>query len=155
MATTYNFTDGSITGQPVVNDTLPNTTGPFVRSNVVDFANQNLDASATDVAQVINVPADTWVERILVRVITAETANASFEIGSGLDVDQWATAFALGSTGNNTADIIDAPEYFAAADTIDLTCTGSVDIDAAKLEIVAVMIPGNKADTDGLSQQST
>jgi hypothetical protein len=49
----------------------------------------------------------------------------------------------------------DAPEYFAAADTIDITSNNAVDYDTLKVEVVAIMVPGNKADTDGLSQQST
>jgi hypothetical protein len=153
MAVTYNFTNGSIAGQPKVNNTLPNTTGTFVRSNVVDFANQTLDSGNSDVAQVLNVPADTWVREILVRVITAETATAEMSIGSGLDVDQWGILDAA-NTGNVVATY--APEYFASADTIDIMNNNTdIDFDALKVEIVAIMCPGNKADTDGLSQQST
>lgn len=150
--TTYNWTNGSITGQPRVNDTLPNTTGPFVRSNVVDFANQN--ATSTSVSQVINIPADTWVMNVVVRNITAEsTANASVKVGSGLDVDSWGTAVAVTSSAT-PKDIIYSPKYFASADTIDLI-VNSTTLDNAKLEIIALMVPGNKSDNDGMSQHST
>jgi hypothetical protein len=151
---TYNFTDGSITNQPKCTDTLPNTAGPFVRSNIIDFANQNLDSGNNDIANVLNVPADTWVTEVMVRVLTAETANAEMYLGSGLDYNQWCDNVAVTATGNLA--VTKANEYFAAADTIDITNNNNdVDYDALKLEIVAVMVPGNKADSDGLSNQST
>ena len=155
MATTYNFTNGSITGQPKPAATLPNTTGLFTRSNIVDFANQTLTASASDVAQVLVIPADTWVLSVTLRVITAETANGSCDVGTGLDADQWGDGLSLASTGNLAT--LWAPEYFASADTIDLTVTAdgaAVDLDGAKVEIVALMCPGAKADGAG-TQVST
>jgi hypothetical protein len=153
MATTYNFTDGSITGQPKPVETLPNTSGLFVRSNTVNFAKQNLDVSETDVAQVIKIPADTWVLSVCVRVITAETASSEFDVGTGLDVDQWLDAGDMANTGN--LETTWAPEYFAAADTVDITSSGSVDYDAGVIEVVALMCPGNSSDAAGASTVST
>lgn len=157
MATTYNFTNGSISGQSKAHDTLPNTTGLFVRSNIVDFANQTLEAGEADVAQVINIPADTWVLQVVLRTITAETADGTVDLGSGLDPDQWGDALAIDAAAG-IVQTIDIAEYFASADTIDITATtdtADVDIDGWKAEIVAIMCPGNKADTDGDSQHST
>jgi hypothetical protein len=156
-ASTYNFTDGSITGQPKVADTLPNTTGPFVRSSIVDCANQNLDAGNGDIGQVLNVPADTWVMRVLLRTITAETANGTVDLGHGGNADVWGDALAIDAAAGIVATL-DVPQYFASADTIDVTATtdtADVDIDGWKFEIVAIMVPGNKADDDGLSSHST
>lgn len=157
MATTYNFTDGSISGQPKVADTLPNTTGVFARSNIVDFANQTLEAGEADVAQVINIPADTWVLQVVLRTITAETANGTVDLGSGLDADQWGDALAVDAAAG-IVQTIDIAEYFASADTVDITATtdtADVDIDGWKCEVIAVMLPGNKSDNDGESQHST
>jgi hypothetical protein len=156
-ATTYNFTNGSISGQPKVNDTLPNSGGLFSRSNIVDCANQNLDAGEGDIAQVLNIPADTWVVQVLLRTITAETANGTVDLGSGLDADQWGDALAVDAAAG-IVQTIDIAEYFAAADTIDVTATtdtADIDIDGWKFEIIAIMQPGNKADNDGDSQAST
>lgn len=152
MATTYNFTDGSISGQPKVNDTLPNSTGIFCRSNIVDFANQSMDVSETDVAQIINIPADTWVLGIGLRIITSEGASAVMDIGSDLDVDQWYTGAAT-ATGNLATTW--AAEYFSAANTVDITSNSTTDYDGLKVEVVAIMLPGNKSDNDGGSSQST
>ena len=150
-ASTYNFTNGSIAGIPKTVDSLPNTSGYYTRSNIVDFSKQTLDAGNADIAQVINVPADTWVVQVLVRTITAETTNGTVDLGSGLDVDQWGDALVV-STAAGDLPTLDAAEYFAAADTIDITATtdtADVDIDAWKAEIIAIMLPGCKSDTAG------
>jgi len=161
MAETYNLTDGSITGQPKVSDTLPNTTGLYTRRNIVDCANINsgsgLDAGNADVAQVINIPADTWVLQVVLRTITAETANGTVDLGSDTDVDQWGAALAIDASAG-IVDTIDIAEYFASANTIDVlatTDTADVDIDGWKFEIIALMLPGSKVDTDGVSYGST
>lgn len=154
---TYNFTDGSIAGQPKVSDTLPNTTGLYTRRNIVDCANQNLNAGDGDIAQVINIPADTWVLQVVLRTITAETANGTVDLGHGGDVDQWGDALAVDAAAG-IVDTIDTADYFAAADTIDVlatTDTADVDIDSWKFEIIAVMLPGSKVDDDGVSYGST
>jgi hypothetical protein len=157
-ATTYNFTNGSISGQPKVNDTLPNTGGLYSRSNIVDCANQALDAGEGDIAQVINVPADTWIVQVLLRTITAETANGTVDLGvTGVDPDGFGDALAVDAAAGIVATL-DVPIYVASADTIDVlatTDTADVDIDGWKFEIVAILQPGNKADNDGDSQAST
>ena len=57
MATTYNFTDGSITGQPKPTEALPNTGGLLSYGRILlTFRLQTLDAGEADVAQVINIP---------------------------------------------------------------------------------------------------
>ena len=160
MAVTYNFTNGSIDGQPKVNDTLPNTTGIFCRSNTVDFANQNLDSGNSDIAQVINVPADTWFLSVMGRIITAETDNAQVNIGYGADPDHWVDDDGCDAAdlaaGEELLPIWVAPMYFAAADTVDVaTGTNDIDYDALKLEVIAIMLPGNQSDADGSSQHST
>jgi hypothetical protein len=154
---THDFTNGSITGQPKPMATLPNTTGMFCRSNIVDFANENLDAGDGETAALIAVPADTWVIGVALRVITAEGANGTIDLGiTGGDVDCWGDALSLASTGNVVT--LYSPQYFAAAGSIDALATtdgADVDIDGAKIEVVAMMVPGNKTDYDGKSEQST
>lgn len=148
---TYNFTDGSISGMEKAVDTLPNTSGYFTRSNIIDCSLQTLDAGDGDVAQVINIPADTYVVQVLLRTITAETTNGTVDLGSGLDADQWGDALAIDAAAG-IVQTIDIAEYFASADTIDITATtdtADVDIDGWKAEIIAVMLPGLKNETQG------
>lgn len=141
-ASTYNFTDGSIAGAYVPADTTLHENRVIVRRNIVDFSLQSLDAGEGDIAQVINIPADTTVLRAGIRVITAETANGTVDLGYGGDVDEWGDALSL-ATADVVVGMLDSPMYFAAADTIDIkatTDTADVDIDGAKVEVFALMI---------------
>ena len=139
MATTYNFTDGSIAGAYVPAETTLIENQVVVRRNIVDFSLQTIDVSETDVVRVINVPANTTVLTAGARVITAETASSEFDIGYGGNVDQWGDGVSM-ATANVTVGCLDAPVYFAAADTIDITSSGSVDYDGGKIEVFALML---------------
>jgi hypothetical protein len=155
MADTVSFLDGTLQKKAI--DTLPNTMGPYVRSNVVDCANRTLDAGDADVGQVLNIPANTWVMRVLLRTITAETANGTVDLGHDGNADVWGDALAIDAAAGIVATL-DVPQYFATANTIDVTATtdtADVDIDGWKFEISAVMIPGSTSDVDGDSGSST
>jgi hypothetical protein len=155
MATTYSFVDGTYQRKAI--DSLPNTLGPFVRNNIVDFANQTLEAGEGDIAQVLNIPANTWVMRVLLRTITAETANGTVDLGHDGNPDVWGDALAIDAAAGIVATL-DVPQYFASADTIDVTATtdtADIDIDGWKAEVCAVMIPGSTSDIDGDSGSST
>ena len=196
----------------------------FFLRHIIDFSLQNLDSSATDVAQCLIIPAGVEVIDAYIRVITAETADACVNLGYGSDVDYWGKNLNLDATGvakrtlqgsatwdagsiadgdeeakevtvagaaigdhviaflgvdiadlqltadvtaedtvtvtlsNSTGGAIDlasttltvivykenlnrTPLYFSAADTIDISCStanGDVDIDGAKVEVVAM-----------------
>lgn len=158
MATTYNFTDGSIAGQPAIPDTLPNTTGVFCRSNLIDFANQNLDSGNNDIAKVINVPADTWVLGVAVNIIEVEADNAEMDIGYGSDYDAWTSTILEVDAGAGTGGRVTTfnPVYFAAADTIDITNNNNdVDYDNMIVEVKAIMMPGNAKATPAEAGQSS
>ena len=226
MATTYNFTDGSVTGQETATQTNCIETPLEVRRNTIDFSQQTLEAGEADVAQCLIIPAYTTVVSAFIRVITAEGADGSVDLGYGTDPDYWGNCLHLDATGsastvltgsetwdaasmgdgneemeevtvvgaaigdtvivnlgidiidleisgqvtaedtvtivlsNNTGGTLDlgsttlevfvlkapraaAPVYFAAADTIDVVATtvnGDVDIDGAKIEVIALCI---------------
>jgi len=142
MATTYNFTDGSIAGQPIPHDTQNKGFGIYTRRNVLDFTNQTLLDTALDVAQAIKADAGSICLGVLVRVITAETASGEVDIGVGAAGVEWGSAKNIASTGMRVPIIV-APYYFSAADTIDIYCdstNGAVDIDGAKLEVIALFV---------------
>ena len=142
MATTYNFTDGSVAGHSVPADVTLHENRVRVKRNILDFSKQTLDAGEDDIAQAINIPANTTVLSAYIRVITAETANGTCDLGYGGNVDQWGDGVSL-ATANAIVGGLDAPKYFAAADTIDVlatTDTADVDIDGAKIEVVARML---------------
>ena len=98
MATTYNFTNGSISGQNRQVAHTPEEDRLFILRNIVDFSLQSLDVSASDVAKVINIPADTLVLDVFMRCITAETADAILDLGYGSDTDYWGQKLAMDTT---------------------------------------------------------
>lgn len=67
----------------------------------VNFALQTLDASASDVQQLITVPANTMVMRCWPVVRTSGTSNGAFDLGYGSVVDYWGNAIAIDNTGCN------------------------------------------------------
>lgn len=142
---TYVFYDGSIDGQQVPAQYTLEDNRLVVRRVIVDCAKQNLDAGDGDVGQVIPIPAGTTVLAAWIRVITAETANGTCDLGYGGSVNAWGDALALDTAAGGilgaTHDWV--PIYFSSADTIDVvatTDTADVDLDGAKFEVVAVML---------------
>lgn len=96
----------------------------------VNFAEQTLDASASDVQQLITVPANTMVLRCWPVVTTAGTNNASVHLGYGSDPNYWGNAIAIDNTGCNivlvansaartTSAIVDGASETTAAITAD------------------------------------
>jgi hypothetical protein len=141
MATTYNFTNGSISGAMYPAETTLHENEIVVRRNIVDFSLQTLDAGEGDIAQVLKIPAKTTVLRAGIRVITAETANGTVDLGYGGGVDEWGAGVSL-ATADAVVGMLDSPVYFASADTIDIVATidvADVDIDGAKIEVFALM----------------
>lgn len=145
MATTYVFHDGTITGQMVPPQHTPEEDEMFILRNIVDCSKQNLDAGAADVGQVLSIPAGTTVIACWLRMITAETANGTVDLGYGGSVNAWGNALAVDSAAGSilgaTHDWV--PVHFVSADTIDVvatTDTADVDIDGAKFEVVAVCL---------------
>ena len=150
MATTYNFTNGSIAGQVVPPATEIVTTHPTVMRNIVDCTLQNLDASEGDIGKVLNIPAGTIVLECGIRIITADTTSATLDIGvTGGTVDQWGGALLMSSAAGTILGMTGAaPLYFATADTIDVLITSdtsAVDMTLGKWEIFAVCIQAQNA----------
>jgi hypothetical protein len=99
MATTYDFTSSDTQGtrgliQPVLD---PGVITPI--KNRIDFSQQTLDAGDGDIAQCINIPSETYVLDCFVSVATAETANATFDLGYGGDAGYFGKNLNLDSTG--------------------------------------------------------
>jgi len=141
---TYNFTDGSIENQMVPPEMEIVTTQPTILRNIVDCSLQTLDAGDGDVGIVLNIPANTTVLECGIRIITAETADGTLDLGvTGVNVDQWGAALAVDSAVGTILGMLSAPLHFASADTIDVlatTDTNDVDLDGLQFEVFAVCI---------------
>lgn len=105
------------------------------RSFVMDatFTATSQALAQNDVAQLIDIPANTLVERVYWEVTTVEGAARNFKIGDGADDDGFITTTSANSLTSgvsalnltegapNTITGYSAGKYYSAADTLDLT----------------------------------
>jgi len=148
-ADTVVWYDGSIAGTFAVPQFETRTNMLTTRRIIVDCSKRTLDAGDGDIAQVIPIPAGTTVIAVWLRIITAETANGTVDLGVG-GSNGWGDALAVDSAAGTILGAVNdwVPTYFATADTIDVTATtdtADVDIDGAKFEVVAVMLDTSNA----------
>lgn len=116
----------------------------FVLSREVDF--QSLDVASGDVVQVFEVPADTWVLKVGIKVVTASDAatSATLNVGDGADNDRYLSGADLKSTAGtvllpSTEAAAVSGHIYTSADTIDVIPTYSGTISQkGKIEIYAV-----------------
>lgn len=161
--TTYNFTNASIAQVPAPPEHETKEDWITVRRNIINCARQNLDAGDGDVAQCVNIPAGTTVLDAWVRVITAETANATLDLGYGSDVDYWGNALAMDSTGIapailhasstwNAATIADGNEL-ATDVTVAGAVLGDVVYVSAALDVADLTLVGAVTAADTVTLQ--
>lgn len=142
---TQNLTIGG-TGRVAASDSMYK--GPFVLARVIDAALASPAYPAADVLQLINVPAATFVQHVLVQVLTAEGGVATGDLGDGADPNGYFDAIDFNSAGDNfmalalteaapnTVTGYSNGKYYAAADTIDLTLDH--ELDACKFRVAAL-----------------
>lgn len=158
MATTYNFTNGSITGQPAMIERTPTENDPFLLRHIVDFSKQDLEAGESDVGQCLRIPAKTEVLDAWPRVITAETADGTFNLGYGGDADYWGknlNADVAGSVkkvltaaiSHTFSEIADGDEE-AVEVTVAGACVGDKVIVAVVEDLVDLQITGSVTAED-------
>jgi hypothetical protein len=116
--TTYNFIDGSITGQEAAEQKNYIPEDIVVYRNTVDFSMQSLDVSVPDVAQALQIPARTTVIKAFIRVITAETADGLVNLGYGTDADYWGKSLNIDVTGV-ASTVLTGSETWDAASIAD------------------------------------
>lgn len=142
----YNFTDASISGVPKPPQHTPIEDRLFIRRNIIDCSKQNLDAGDADVGRCLNVPANTEVINVWLRVITAETANGTVDVGYGTDVDYWGNAVHLDATGVALTQLYKTSTWDAGqvADnemtTVDVTVSGAVLGDVVQCSIAVDLV---------------
>ena len=98
--------------------------------------------AATDVLEVIRVPANTLVTNVALNVTTAEGGTLTVDVGDGDDPD----GYIDGVNANATAAYIpvagtaayEQGKYYTAADTIDVVTVNAAD--TAVMMLTAVMI---------------
>lgn len=131
--TTYNdgktiaaSSGGNYAGSPVVT----------VLTGVYDASKRAL--AAADVAEVINVPAGTYVMKVFYRVVTGD-ATQTLNVGDGADPDGYVAAADVATAGNSGvgAGALATGKYYATADTIDIEVPATKALDTLKVIVSA------------------
>lgn len=119
---TYTITGVGTTGFPA------HGAGVRVVAEVVDFSSTT--NAASDVFEVISVPANTVVLAAGINVVTADSAGNSgtLALGDGTDADRFVAASTPGAGQETPIFASTAPKMYGSADTIDLTvATGAIN----------------------------
>ncbi len=95
--------------------------------------------AALDVIQVFDIPKSVNVVNGQIHITTAfNSTTCTLDFGSGLDADQWIDGLDATSTGMGTP--LGAAEYFAAADTLDVTlATMTGTLSTGKMTVIALV----------------
>lgn len=109
--------------------------------NTLDFATTN--AAATDIVQALKVGAGMIVTNVRTRIVTAEGATATCDVGDGDDPNGYNDAADLNAAENVIETNLEADpygegKYYAVEDTIDLTLDHALD--ACVVEVSAEYI---------------
>jgi hypothetical protein len=145
MATTYNYTNGSIDGHAHQRTRAISNNEVVVVRHLVDFSKQTIDVSESDVAQVLAIPANTMVVDARVRVVTAEGSGAAMNFGHSGDPDAFGASIALDAVGLVGGVGSGSGVLFTSAGYLQLTVDGTatVDLDGLKIEVLAMCISAN------------
>lgn len=96
-----------------------------VAENKISFADFN--GVASDVVQVLKIPAGALVTKVSVVMLTPEDSTSTATVGDAADPNGWDASIDLEGAANTTYTSAEADafglagKYYATADTIDLT----------------------------------
>lgn len=120
-----------------------------VIQGIFDASKRNL--TAADVAEVLNIPANTFVHNVFYKVMTAD-ASQTMSIGDGSSTAGYVSAADVGTAGNsggsslaltegtpNTVTGYSAGKFYAAEDTIDILVPTGKAFDTLKVKLVATV----------------
>jgi hypothetical protein len=134
MATYTTYTNGEV---------IASTGGAFasapshgVLRGVYDATKRN--TVANDIIAVINVPAGTFVERVMTKILTGQ-ATQTISVGDGDDPDGWDATASAATTGAIIVGdgALATGKLYSAADTIDIQVPATMAFTTLKVEIVA------------------
>lgn len=120
----------------------------FVLEAEFDATAQNL--AQNDIAQLIDIPAKTRVDRVFWEVTVVEGAARNFALGDGSDTDGYITtttanSLASGTSGlaltegtPNTITGYSAGKYYDTADTLDLLAVTSGGLTTCTIKVKAL-----------------
>lgn len=148
MATYTTYTDGTNIAARSGTGSEP-APRQIVIWNDVDFSKRN--AAAADVFEVLNIPANAFVERVNVRTLLGE-ASQTLSVGDGSGTSSWLSATDVATTGNvasstlamtegtpNTVTGYSAGKFYSAADTIDILVPAGKAYTTLKVRVSAAV----------------
>jgi len=97
--------------------------------------------TATDILQVLPVAAGTLVLAVGVDVTKAEGAAATIDVGDGTSATRYLSNTSINAVAN-TVSALSAPQFYAAADTIDITIDNAAT-DLAVIRLWALIVDCN------------
>lgn len=125
--TTFNATVGGTTRLQNTNQNLQLISKVIDLQAEADDLNSGTAFAATDILQVLNIPAKTYVIAAGILPITEEGATLTGDLGDGDTADGWVDGLNLNATTAAQAQIAEAygagtalGKLYASADTIDL-----------------------------------
>lgn len=137
MATFTTYKDGS----GIAASSGSNAAGYPATNVLVGFYDASKRSlAAADVAQVIDIPANTYVHKVFYKVMAAD-ATQTLNVGDGVDPDGYVAAADVGTLGNSGvgAGALAAGKFYAAADTIDIEVPATKAFDTLKVKVVATV----------------
>ena len=152
MAITYDLATTGTTGYPAMDKS-----GVYRIEKKVDWSTLATAPVQTDILQIINIPANTFVLGVYYSVTTASALLDDLDIGDAVDADGWADGIDATSTGaafsralvltegapNTLVPANGLGKFYAAADTIDLTQNTDATVVDGVIKVVALCMDCN------------
>lgn len=123
----------------------------FVLEGEYDSTKQPL--AQNEVAQLINIPENTFVQKVFYKIATGQGASQTFELGDESDTDGYAAAvdaqtaggwvassFTLADGTPNTVVGYGAGKLYTGADTIDLKALHAAGLTKAVIAVKVVCV---------------
>lgn len=144
MAGPFDFTQG--TGFPYTGNN-----NQFLLEGTFDSSVQAL--AQNEVAELINIPANTFVQKVFYKITTGEGAARNFELGDATDTDGYLVSTSAQNAGGwvacglvlteaapNTVTGYTGGKLYTAADTLDLKAVTALGLSEAVIEVKALCI---------------
>ena len=128
-------------GTSTVNTAVAAASFPAVTTLEQTFDATKRVLAATDVVELISIPAGTHVLNVYVEVLEGEaTAAQTLNVGDGVDPDGYVAAATVATTG---ARVLGAGaivgKLYSAADTIDIAVPATMAYASLKVRVVAMV----------------
>ena len=139
MATYTTYSVGGETIAAVSGSNYAGSPVVTVLTGVFDASKRAL--AAADIAEVVVIPAGTYVMKVFYRVLTAD-ATQTLNVGDGADPDGYVAAADVGTANNSGvgAGALATGKYYASADTIDIEVPATKALDTLKVVISAACV---------------